>query len=162
MVTRDRVDRFSIDIPLTWQPPSVRDDILPVQTEGLSTVATSQGTNAVARALVDPSSENTAEDGIPRATAAAGPPFSRSSSTATGVSEVASEDGSTSARMANTPRRVVVGSPGMPPQSRPPPPSRTQSYYEEAVRSVLRPGQRALFFGKGTMGVVLKPTYLSW
>jgi hypothetical protein len=47
----------------------------------------------------------------------------------------------------------------MPPQSKPP--SRTQSYYEEAVRSVLRPGQRALFFGKGTMGVVLKPTYLS-
>mmetsp|Transcript_7437 Transcript_7437/g.16861 ORF Transcript_7437/g.16861 Transcript_7437/m.16861 type:complete len:1957 (+) Transcript_7437:3-5873(+) len=37
------------------------------------------------------------------------------------------------------------------------------SYYEQAVRSVLQPGQRALFFGKGTMGVVLKPTYLaSW
>lgn len=46
-----------------------------------------------------------------------------------------------------------------PPQSKPP--SRTSSYYEEAVRSVLKPGQRALFFGKGTMGVVLKPTYLA-
>lgn len=40
-------------------------------------------------------------------------------------------------------------------------PSRTSSFYEEAVRSVLRPGERALFFGKGTMGVVLKPTYLA-
>lgn len=37
--------------------------------------------------------------------------------------------------------------------------TRTPSYYEEAVRAVLQPGQRALFFGKGTMGVVLKPTY---
>lgn len=46
-----------------------------------------------------------------------------------------------------------------PPQSKPP--SRTSSLYEEAVRSVLRPGERALFFGKGTMGVVLKPTYLA-
>jgi hypothetical protein len=46
-----------------------------------------------------------------------------------------------------------------PPQSKPP--SRTSSYYEEAVRSVLKPGQRALFFGKGAMGVVLKPTYLA-
>ena len=46
-----------------------------------------------------------------------------------------------------------------PPQSKPP--SRTSSYYEEVVRSVLKPGQRALFFGKGTMGVVLKPTYLA-
>ncbi|KAL7467899.1 hypothetical protein ACHAXS_008127 [Conticribra weissflogii] len=37
------------------------------------------------------------------------------------------------------------------------------SYYEEAVKSVLQPGQRALFFGRGTMGVILKPTYLaSW
>ncbi|KAL9179777.1 hypothetical protein ACHAXT_007747 [Thalassiosira profunda] len=42
-------------------------------------------------------------------------------------------------------------------------PTKRTSYYEEVVRSVLRPGQRALFFGKGTMGVVLKPTYLaSW
>jgi hypothetical protein len=46
-----------------------------------------------------------------------------------------------------------------PPQSKAP--SRSSSYYEEAVRSVLKPGQRALFFGKGTMGVVLKPTYLA-
>lgn len=37
------------------------------------------------------------------------------------------------------------------------------SYYEEAVKSVLQPGQHALFFGRGTMGVILKPTYLaSW
>lgn len=40
-------------------------------------------------------------------------------------------------------------------------PSRTPFYYEEAVRCSLQPGQRALFFGKGTMGVVLKPTYLA-
>lgn len=40
---------------------------------------------------------------------------------------------------------------------------RTHSYYEEAVKNLLQPGQRALFFGKGTMGVILKPTYLaSW
>lgn len=42
-------------------------------------------------------------------------------------------------------------------------PKRGQSYYEDAVKSILQPGQRALFFGKGTMGVILKPTYLaSW
>jgi hypothetical protein len=118
-------------------------------------MASNQVSNAADAVIVDPSSENNSEDGI-RATS--GPPFSRSSSTATGTSEVALEDGSASARRALTPR-VVAGSPNMPPQSKPP--SRTQSYYEEAVRSVLRPGQRALFFGKGTMGVVLKPTYLS-
>lgn len=40
---------------------------------------------------------------------------------------------------------------------------RTNSYYEEAVKNLLQPNQRALFFGKGTMGVILKPTYLaSW
>lgn len=40
---------------------------------------------------------------------------------------------------------------------------RTNSYYEEAVKNLLQPNQRALFFGRGTMGVILKPTYLaSW
>jgi hypothetical protein len=40
---------------------------------------------------------------------------------------------------------------------------RSSLYYEEAVKGLLQPGQRALFFGKGTMGVILKPTYLaSW
>jgi hypothetical protein len=40
---------------------------------------------------------------------------------------------------------------------------RTNSYYEEAVKNILQPNQRALFFGRGTMGVILKPTYLaSW
>jgi hypothetical protein len=115
-------------------------------------MASNRGPNAVAMAAVDITSGNNAE------CASAGPPFSRSSSTATGLSEVASEHGSTSARRALTPR-VVAGSPNRPPQAKPL--SRSQSYYEEAVRSVLRPGQRALFFGKGTMGVVLKPTYLA-
>ena len=41
--------------------------------------------------------------------------------------------------------------------------SNKSSYYEEAVRSVLEPGQRAMFYGKGTLGVILKPSYLaSW
>lgn len=40
---------------------------------------------------------------------------------------------------------------------------RSHSQYEEAVKQLLAPNQRALFFGKGTMGVILKPTYLaSW
>ena len=114
-------------------------------------MASNRGPNAVAAA--DPSAANSVEDGVDTS---AGAPFSRSSSTNTG-SEVASEDGSASARRLQSPR--VASSPNRPPQSRPP--SRTPSYYEEAVRSVLRPGHRALFFGKGTMGVVLKPTYLA-
>ena len=37
------------------------------------------------------------------------------------------------------------------------------SYYEDVVRSALKPGQRAMFFGQGVLGVILKPTYLaSW
>ncbi len=116
-------------------------------------MASNRGPNAVAAAAVDPSSATIVGD---RPGACAGPSFTRSSSTATGVSEAASEDGSTSAR--RVPSLGVAGSPKKPPLSRSP--SR-QSYYEEAVRSVLRPGQRALFFGRGTMGVVLKPTYLA-
>ena len=69
----------------------------------------------------------------------------------TAASETASVDGSVSSKVVSSPK---------PPHK---PPSRTTSYYEEAVRAVLQPGERALFFGKGTMGVVLKPTYLaSW
>ena len=116
-------------------------------------MASNRGPNAVGAAAADPSQATTVGVGLG---ASAGPPFTRSSSTATGMSEAASEDGSTSARRAPSPG--VAGSPKKPPQSRSP--SR-QSYYEEAVRSVLQPGQRALFFGKGTMGVVLKPTYLA-
>ena len=116
-------------------------------------MASNRGPNAVGAAAVDPSQATIVGVGL---SASAGPPLTRSFSTATGVSEVASEDGSTSVRTA--PSQGVAGSPKKPPQSRSP--SR-QSYYEEAVRSVLQPGQRALFFGKGTMGVVLKPTYLA-
>lgn len=37
------------------------------------------------------------------------------------------------------------------------------SYYEDVVRSTLKPGQRAMFFGTGVLGIVMKPTYLaSW
>jgi hypothetical protein len=49
--------------------------------------------------------------------------------------------------------------PAMPPRS-PRPPKRSNSYYEEAVKNLLQPGQRALFFGRGTMGVILKPVSL--
>ena len=75
--------------------------------------------------------------------------------TATSEAETASEDG----LMAPvTPITLANGKPPITPQRT----GRT-SYYEHAVRSALKPGQRALFFGKGTMGVVLKPTYLaSW
>ena len=67
------------------------------------------------------------------------------SKTTDAASETASEEGS-QAPMASTPNT-----------------SKKSSYYEEAVRSVLEPGQRAMFFGKGTLGVILKPSYLaSW
>ncbi|KAK1747786.1 DENN domain-containing protein [Skeletonema marinoi] len=37
------------------------------------------------------------------------------------------------------------------------------SYYEDVVRSTLKPGQRAMFFGTGVLGIIMKPTYLaSW
>lgn len=37
------------------------------------------------------------------------------------------------------------------------------SYYEDIVRSTLQPGQRAMFFGTGVLGIIMKPTYLaSW
>lgn len=37
------------------------------------------------------------------------------------------------------------------------------SYYEDVVRSTLKPGQRAMFFGTGVLGIIMKPTYFaSW
>ena len=81
-----------------------------------------------------------------------------------GTDAAAVDDGTTSSANGMTPPQppptpTPSDTPPKPPQSKAP--SRSSSYYEEAVRSILSPGQRALFFGKGTMGVVLKPTYLA-
>lgn len=68
------------------------------------------------------------------------------SKTTDAASEIASEEGSQAPMASSTLNK-----------------SKKSSYYEEAVRSVLEPGQRAMFYGKGTLGVILKPSYLaSW
>ncbi|KAL7542840.1 hypothetical protein ACHAXR_012149 [Thalassiosira sp. AJA248-18] len=124
---------------LLSQPPPGRDNLV-MQTGGQWTMASNRGPNAVSPTAAT----NTNND---------------ASSTAA-TSETASEDGllfSPPTPTANGGKPPVAGATA--------PGGRTSrsSYYEHAVRSVLQPGQRALFFGKGTMGVVLKPTYLaSW
>eukprot|EP00804_Cyclotella_cryptica_P017386 CCRYP_016637-RA/>CCRYP_016637-RA protein AED:0.01 eAED:0.01 QI:87/1/1/1/1/1/3/866/1626 len=78
------------------------------------------------------------------------------------TSDVGDEEDSASAPdgMDAPPTEHVASTPSSP-MTRPM--KRTHSHYEEAVKHLLAPNQRALFFGKGTMGVILKPTYLaSW
>ncbi|KAL3767637.1 hypothetical protein ACHAWU_010430 [Discostella pseudostelligera] len=143
-------------LPLSSKPPPGQKN-LALQTDGQWTMASNRGPNAIV--TVQASAHN--DEGVGTS---ATPTSSRATPTTNGDASTkpagageAAEDGTSSAN-------------GMPPSGdttpKPPQskaPSRSSSYYEEAVRSVLKPGQRALFFGKGTMGVVLKPTYLaSW
>ena len=83
--------------------------------------------------------------------------FSRSPSWDATSTTAASETGSAISDSDGSKNRLPPSSAASPKPSHKS--TRTPSYYEEAVRAVLQPGQRALFFGKGTMGVVLKPTY---
>ena len=105
-------------------------------------MASNRGPNAVSA----PANEDVTSSPFSRA-------YSRAMSTDAAITATASETGSENGSIATASGKL--------PSASPKPGGKRSSYYEDAVRSVLQPGQRAMFFGKGQMGVVLKPTYLA-
>jgi len=152
-----------VGVPELFDKPPPGRDALTVQTAGQWTMASNRGPNAV---KTQESLHTKTRKAVPSSTSVVdelvitsnGATYSRSSSLnsrSSGTSE------GLSSRRELSPRIDDSSPARRSPQSKPLP--RTHAYYEEAVKGLLKPGQRALFFGKGTMGVVLKPTYLaSW